>query len=163
MQQCVPVSASRPLGSQKTGSIKKLTQTKAYCPFCVFSHSWIKVAFKKAASLLPQVSRLLSRAKLHSFSNKHMKITRRCRSTTISAGNYQTGAPCLARLPRPGPCLYFGFQYALIRINRSKKIGVKYWALPGSNSPWRPYQINECYQSHIHIYNSALCPLRRDC
>ena len=70
------VSASRPLGSQKTGSIKKLTQTKAYCPFCVFSHSWIKVAFKKAASSLPQVSRLLSRAKLHSFSNKHMKITK---------------------------------------------------------------------------------------
>ena len=71
------VSASRPLGSQKTGSIKKLTQTKAYCPFCVFSHSWIKVAFKKAASSLPQVSRLLSRATLHSFSNfsnKHMKI-----------------------------------------------------------------------------------------
>ena len=70
------MSASRPLGSQKTGSIKKLTQTKAYCPFCVFSHSWIKVAFKKAASSLPQVSRLLSRAKLHSFSNKHMKITK---------------------------------------------------------------------------------------
>ena len=70
------MSASRPLDSQKTGSIKKLTQTKAYCPFCVFSHSWIKVAFKKAASSLPQVCRLLSRAKLHSFSNKHMKITK---------------------------------------------------------------------------------------
>ena len=53
------MSASRPLGSQKTGSIKKLTQTKAYCPFCVFSHSWIKVAFKKAASSLPQVGSCL--------------------------------------------------------------------------------------------------------
>ena len=40
--------------------------------------------------------------------------------------------------PSPGPFLDFGFQYALIRNNRSKKIGVEYWALPGSNSPWRP-------------------------
>ena len=49
-----------------------------------------------------------------------------------------TGPPRLARPPRPGPCLDFGFQYALIRNNRLKKFGVEYWALPGSNSPWRP-------------------------
>ena len=49
-----------------------------------------------------------------------------------------TGPPRLARPPRPGPYLDFGFQYALIRNNRSKKIGVEYWALPGSYSPWRP-------------------------
>ena len=46
-----------------------------------------------------------------------------------------TGPP---RQPRTGPCLDFGFQYALIRTNRSKKFGVEYWTLPGSNSPWRP-------------------------
>ena len=34
------------------------------------------------------------------------------------------------------PCLDFGFQYALIRNNWSKKFGVEYWALPCSNSPW---------------------------
>ena len=47
----------------------------------------------------------------------------------------------LARPTRPGPCLDFGFQYALIRNNRSKKFGVEYWALPGSNSPWSPCTI----------------------
>ena len=35
------------------------------------------------------------------------------------------GPPQLARPPRPGPCLDFGFQYTLIRNNCS-------------NSPWRP-------------------------
>ena len=30
------------------------------------------------------------------------------------------GTPRLARPPRPGPCLDFGFQYAFIRNNRSK-------------------------------------------
>ena len=41
----------------------------------------------------------------------------------------------IAGPPRFGPCLDFGFQYALIRNNRSKNFGVEYWALPGSNSP----------------------------
>ena len=50
-----------------------------------------------------------------------------------------SGAPRLARPPRPGPCLDFRFQYALIRNNRSKKFGVEYWVLPGSNSPWHPW------------------------
>ena len=45
----------------------------------------------------------------------------------------------LARPRRPGPCLDFGFQYVLIRNNQSKKCGVEYWALHGSNSPWRPW------------------------
>ena len=36
-------------------------------------------------------------------------------------------------------CLDFGFQYALIRNNQSKKFGVEYWTLPGSNWPWRPW------------------------
>ena len=30
----------------------------------------------------------------------------------------------MARPPKPGPCLDFGYQYALIRNNRSTKIGV---------------------------------------
>ena len=41
------------------------------------------------------------------------------------------------KTPRPGPCLDFGFQYALIR-NLSKKFGIEYKALPGSNLPWCP-------------------------
>jgi hypothetical protein len=51
-----------------------------------------------------------------------------------------TGAPRLARPPRPEPCLDFGFQYAFIRNNWSKKFGVEYRALPGLNSPWRRWQ-----------------------
>ena len=38
---------------------------------------------------------------------------------------------------RPGPCLDFGLQFALIRDNQPKKIGVEYWALPCSNLAWR--------------------------
>ena len=34
-----------------------------------------------------------------------------------------TGTPRLARPPRPGPCLDFGFQYTLIRNNWLKKNG----------------------------------------
>ena len=49
------------------------------------------------------------------------------------------GPPRLARPPRPGPCLNVGFQYPLIRNNLSKKFAVEYWALPGPNSPWRPW------------------------
>ena len=49
-----------------------------------------------------------------------------------------SGAPRLARTPRPGPCLDFGLQYALLRNDLSKKFGVEYWALPDSNSLWRP-------------------------
>ena len=48
------------------------------------------------------------------------------------------GVPRLARPPMPGPCLDFEFQYPLIRYNRSKKLGVEYWALPGSNSRGAP-------------------------
>ena len=51
---------------------------------------------------------------------------------------WATGAPRLAKPPRPGPCLDFAFQYDLIRNNQSKKFGVEYWALPGSNLPWSP-------------------------
>ena len=54
--------------------------------------------------------------------------------TSLALSTY-LGPPQLARPPRP--CLDFGFQYALIRNNRSKKNGVEYWALPCSNSPWR--------------------------
>ena len=56
----------------------------------------------------------------------------------LKVGECYSGAPWLARPPRPGPGLDFGFQYDRIRNNRSKKFGVEYWALPGSNSPWRP-------------------------
>ena len=71
-----------------------------------------------------------------------------------------TGPPRLLRPPRPGPCLNFGFQYALIRNNWSKKFGVEYWALHGSNSLWRPCQ--QCLLSsfvknyRIHIVESAM-------
>ena len=51
------------------------------------------------------------------------------------------GPPLLARPPRPGPCLDFEFQYSLIRNNRSKKFGEEYWALSGSNLPWRPCRL----------------------
>ena len=43
------------------------------------------------------------------------------------------------------PCLDVGFQYTLIRNNRPKNFGVEYWALPGSNSPWRPCILYYCY------------------
>ena len=36
-----------------------------------------------------------------------------------------SGPPRLARSQRPGPCLDFGFQYSLIRNNRSKTFGVE--------------------------------------
>ena len=34
-----------------------------------------------------------------------------------------SGPPQLARHPSPGPCLDYGFQYALIRNNWSKNFG----------------------------------------
>ena len=45
--------------------------------------------------------------------------------------------PWQARQARFGPCLDFGFQYTLIRNNRSKNFGIEYWTLPGSNSAVR--------------------------
>ena len=56
--------------------------------------------------------------------------------------NQDSGPPWQARKARFGPCLDFGFQCALIRNNRSKKFGLEYWALPGSNLHWHP-----CYVS----------------
>ena len=49
------------------------------------------------------------------------------------------------------PCLDFGFQYSVIRNTRSKEFGVEYWALPDSNSPWRPctYIVTNFYQNQI--------------
>ena len=58
-----------------------------------------------------------------------------------------SGAPRLARPPRPGPCLDFGFQQALIRNNRSKNFGLEYWALPGSNLSWCPQLCKICLNS----------------
>ena len=58
---------------------------------------------------------------------------------TTSATIIIPGPPRQARQERFGPCLDFGFQYALIRNNRSKSFGVEYWTLPGSNLPWRPF------------------------
>ena len=45
-------------------------------------------------------------------------------SSSMPSRYYFTGPLWLARPLRPGPCLDFGFQYALIRNNRSKKFGV---------------------------------------
>ena len=65
------------------------------------------------------------------------------------------GAPRLARPTRAGPCLDFGFPHALIRNNRSKQFGVEYWALPGSNTPWRPWVVSEngnfCRHSVLYL------------
>ena len=72
-----------------------------------------------------------------------------------------SGSPRLARPPSPGPCLDFGFQYAFIRNNRSKKFGVEYWALPGSNSPWRP-----CFNIDSFLRNTgnlSYSDLGKDC
>ena len=45
-------------------------------------------------------------------------------STVVAASNIiNPGPPRLARTPRPGPGLDFGFQYALTRKSRSKKLG----------------------------------------
>ena len=56
-------------------------------------------------------------------------------SNENGSGKAFSGPPRQARF---GPCLDFGFQYALIRNNQSKNFGVEYWTLPGSNLPWRP-------------------------
>ena len=53
--------------------------------------------------------------------------------------SWHTGPPGQERQARFSPCLDFGFQYALIRNNRSRNFGVEYWTFPGSNSPWRPW------------------------
>ena len=69
------------------------------------------------------------------------------------------GAPQLARPPRSGPCLDFGFQYALIRNNRSKRFGViEYWALPGSNSPWRPCIEQPCKLKGVSVLFNLFFP-----
>jgi hypothetical protein len=71
-------------------------------------------------------------------------------SSSMPSRYYFMGPLWLARPPRPGPCLDFGFQYALIR-NRSKKMGVEYWALPRSNSPWRPcFRITFLQPYHLY-------------
>ena len=49
-------------------------------------------------------------------------LTQRCVLPVSFPVDLLPGAPRLARPPRPGPCLDFGFQYARIRNNRSKKI-----------------------------------------
>ena len=54
-----------------------------------------------------------------------------------------SGPPRLAMPQRPGPCLDFRSQYALIRNNQSKKFGVEYRALSDSNSPWRPWLLDD--------------------
>ena len=65
--------------------------------------------------------------------------------------------PWLARLPRPGPCLDFGFQLSIWSYKKPpvKKLGVEYWALPGTNSLWRP-----CY-SIVVIWNPDRSTWRR--
>ena len=40
---------------------------------------------------------------------------------------YLSGPPRQGRQAKFGPCLDFGFQYALIRNNWSKNFGVEYW------------------------------------
>ena len=71
---------------------------------------------------------------LEIFEIEHIQINPRSPFSSHSV----SGSPQQARQTRFGPCLDFGFQYALIRNNRSKNFGVEYWTLPGSNSPWRP-------------------------
>ena len=55
------------------------------------------------------------------------------------ARKLSSGPPRQGRQARFGPCLDFGFQYALIRNNWSKKI----WGrIMGSNSPWHPCSLS---------------------
>ena len=58
---------------------------------------------------------------------------------------YLTKVITIWRQPLQG--LNFGFQYTLIRIGWSKKFGVEYWALFGSNSLWRP-----CLHNTFNMY-----------
>ena len=52
--------------------------------------------------------------------NRHRSKNKRVTSAKII---HSSGTPRLLRPPRPRPCLNFGFQYALIRNNRSKNFG----------------------------------------
>ena len=66
-----------------------------------------------------------------------------------------SGPPRQARQARFGPCLDFGFQYTLIRNNRSKKFGVEYWTLLGRNSPWRTLGSFENFGLEIQNWEST--------
>ena len=51
-----------------------------------------------------------------------------------------------------GPCLDFGFQYALIRNNRSKKFGVEYWAwLKFAVASRNKYYLGLCLRPSLDI------------
>jgi hypothetical protein len=63
------------------------------------------------------------------------------------------GPPWLARPPRPGACLDFGFQYAQ---TTGQKIRVEYWALSGLNSPWRPCSGSLHGQTFFFYYLSVV-------
>ena len=47
----------------------------------------------------------------------------------LKQGLLYSRATTAGKAPRPGPCLDLGFQYALIRNNRSKEFGVEYFFL----------------------------------
>ena len=68
-----------------------------------------------------------------------LKIVRKpaCQGEVFPLVRRCSGVPGLARPPRPGPCLDFGFQLRSYKKQPIKKIGVENWALPGSNSQWR--------------------------
>ena len=59
--------------------------------------------------------------------------------------------PRQGRQARFGPSLDFRFQYALIRNNWSKKFGVEYWTLPGSNLLWRPWEGIKCCKAEEQL------------
>ena len=98
--------------------------------------------------------RALATHKYKVRTNNYFLFTSQFMSVLYCHPSLSSGPPRLARPPRPGPCLDFGFQYALIRNNRSKKIGVEYWALPGSNSPWRPCRAWTSYQGSPKLFRS---------
>jgi hypothetical protein len=54
---------------------------------------------------------------------------------------HRTGPPRLLRPPRPGPCLNFGLQLTLSQPGGHIMPTTVLWALSGSNSPWRPWNM----------------------
>ena len=100
----------------------------------IFKHTFVDVA--DSCFLLGHKASHPCMNQLNSVANRYMhKYVVQSYGSKFCYARLDLGPPRLARPPRPGPCLDFGFQYALIRNNQTKKFGVEYKALPDSNSP----------------------------
>ena len=76
-------------------------------PIVFFLEKRIVVIFNKATEVIFAVFSAIG-------------IVVQVRVAFYATGDLTAGAPQLTRPPRPGPCLHFGFQYSLVRSNRSK-------------------------------------------